>query len=65
MSEPWATALQTSAISALGPEALELGRDRVEGEGHVGAGVAVGHGVDVQPVDDFLVGPQARPDRPA
>ena len=38
--------------------------DRLEGEGHVGAGVAVGHRVDVEPVDAGLVGAPARPRKP-
>ena len=35
--------------------ALELGANRFEGERHVGAGVAIGDGVDVERVDHFLV----------
>ena len=49
-------------LGAVGFEALQLGHDRVQGEGHVRAGVAVGHGVDIEPVDDLLVGPQDVPD---
>ena len=30
---------------------------RLQGEGHVGAGVAVGDGIDVEPVQSLLVGP--------
>jgi hypothetical protein len=33
----------------------QLGRDRFEGERHVGAGVTVGDGIDVEPVQLFLV----------
>jgi hypothetical protein len=44
-----------AAASVDGPE---LGHDRLEGERHVGAGVAVGHRVDVEAVDVRLVGPQ-------
>ena len=35
----------------VGVGAVELGDHRLEGERHVGAGVAVGHRVDVEPVD--------------
>ena len=38
--------------------ALELGDHRLEGQGHVGAGVTVGDGVDVETVDRVLVRPQ-------
>ena len=37
---------------------VEAGHHRLQGEGHVGAGVAVGHRVDVEPVEPVLVGPQ-------
>ena len=36
-------------------EGVELFGDRFEGQRHVGAGVAVGHRVDVEAVDDILV----------
>ena len=36
--------------------------DRLEREGHVRAGVAVGHRVHVEPVDAVLVGPQGVPE---
>ena len=51
-------ALQTSARPAGRVEGVELGDDGLEGEGHVGAGVAVGHRVDVQAVDVGLVEPE-------
>ena len=38
-----------------GRHALELGHHGLEGQGHVGAGVAVGHRVDIQAVDVPLV----------
>jgi hypothetical protein len=41
---------------------LQLGHHRVERERHVGARVAVGHGVDVEPVDRLLVGLQRVPE---
>ena len=37
-------------------DVLELGDDRADGERHVGAGIAVGNGVDVELVDGVLVG---------
>ena len=49
MSEPWLMALQAAARSAPAPSSSV--DDRLEGEGHVRAGVAVGHRVDVEPVD--------------
>ena len=63
MSEPWLIALHTGGQVAVG--AVELLAHRRQGERHVRAGVAVGHGVDVEPVDARLVGvervPVARP----
>src|SRR4051794_3796177 len=38
--------------------AVELGAHRLEGQGHVRARVAVGHGVDVEAVDRVLMGPE-------
>ena len=55
MSDPWLIALHTPAMSSA---PSELGHHRLQGEGHVGAGVAVGHRVDVEPVEALLVGPQ-------
>ena len=54
MSEPWLIALHTAAMSSSAPSSSA--DDRLQGEGHVGAGVAVGHRVDVEPVDGLLVG---------
>ena len=57
MSEPRLIAWHTSSIeSAVG----ELGADRLEGERHVGAGVAVGDRVDVEPVQLLLMRTQRR-----
>ena len=57
ISDPWAMALQVAAqIGRL--EAGQLVRHRLEGQGHVGARVAVGHRVDVETVDDLLMGAQ-------
>ena len=53
MSEPWLMALHVDGMSS---HAVELGHHRLEGERHVRARVAVGHRVDVEPVDDVLVG---------
>ena len=53
MSEPWLIALQTAAMS--GWRGLDLGDHRLEGQAHVRAGVAVGHRVDVEPVDRLAV----------
>ena len=36
-------------------EGIELGDDRLNRQGHVRAGVAVGHGIDIEAVDDLLV----------
>ena len=52
MSEPRLIAWHTSAIDSA---VAELGADRLERERHVGAGVAVGHRVDVEPVQLLLV----------
>ena len=41
-----------------GRDAVELGDHGLEGQGHVGAGVAVGHRIDVQAVDVGLVEPE-------
>ena len=61
ISEPWAMARQAAARSGDSSPA-SLGGDRLQGEGHVGAGVAVGHRVDIEPVDELLVAPQAVPE---
>jgi hypothetical protein len=42
-------------------EALEAGDDRLDGQRHVGAGVAIGNGVDVEAVDDLLMSAQDVP----
>ena len=42
----------------IGIGAIELGHNRSQGEGHVGSGVAIGHGIDVQPVDGLSVSGQ-------
>ena len=49
ISEPWLIALQTSAMSASAPPSSA--HHRLERERHVRAGVAVGHRVDVEPVE--------------
>ncbi len=49
---------------AAGLDALELADHGLEGEGHVGAGVAVRHRVDVQSVDVALVQPEGVPVAP-
>ncbi len=41
----------------VGGRAVHLGDDGIERAGHVGAGVAVGHRVDVQPVESVRVVP--------
>lgn len=51
----------------VGLDAVELGHDRLQREGHVAPGVAIGHRIDVQPVDALLVGCEGIPeggDRP-
>ena len=53
ISEPCVTAWQTSASGGVGGQLRELGEDGVHRERHVRAGVAVGHGEDVEPVDLF------------
>ena len=30
---------------------VEFGHDRIEGAGHVGSGVTIGHGIDVEAID--------------
>ena len=60
MSEPCAMAWQTSA-PCLGGVA-ELVDHRLEGQGHVRAGVAVGDRIDVEPVELLLVGPERVPE---
>ena len=64
MREPCPMALHTSARPATGVDALELADHGLEGQGHVGAGVAVGHRVDVQAVDVALVQPEGVPVAP-
>ena len=49
ISEPWLMASHVPARSSR--RRLHLGDHRVERAGHVGAGVAVGHRVHVEPVD--------------
>ena len=53
ISEPRLIAWQTSAIDVGACRSSRA--HRLEGERHVGAGVAVGHRVDVEPVQLFLV----------
>ena len=57
MSEPRLIAWHTSSIDSA---VAELGAHRLERERHVRAGVAVGHRVDVEPVQLLLVGAQRR-----
>ena len=52
MSEPRLIAWHTSAIDS---DCAQLRAHRLERERHVGAGVAVGHRVDVEPVELLLV----------
>ncbi len=61
ISEPWAMARRWLR-GPLSARAVELGGHRLEGEGHVRAGVAVGHGVDVEAVDELLMAAQAVPE---
>ena len=42
-------------------DSIEGAHNRVDGEAHVGAGVAVGDGVDVQAVDGVLMGSERVP----
>ena len=42
----------------VGRRAFKFLHHRIQGAGHVGAGVAIGHGVHVQAVDAFHVGTQ-------
>ena len=59
MSEPCGIAVHTAPFRGgvgVGVGAVELPDHRLEGERHVGAGVAVGHGVDVEAVQLVLVG---------
>ena len=60
ISEPWLI-----GVGARWPcRAVRLGQlahHRLEGQRHVGPGVAVGHGVDVEAVDELLVGTQRVP----
>ncbi len=58
MREPCPIALQTSARPAPGLDPFELAHHGLEGQGHVGPGVSVGHGVDVEAVDVRLVQPE-------
>ena len=39
-------------------QGAQFGGDRLDGERHIGPGVAVGHRVDVQAIDDVLMGTQ-------
>ena len=57
ISDPWLMASHVASSPARAP--VHLGDDGVERAGHVGAGVAVGHRVDVEPVDGSGVGPHA------
>ena len=62
ISEPWAMARQVASRSGES-RVVELVGHRLHGEGHVGAGVAVGDRVDVEAVDQLLVGAQPVPER--
>ena len=50
--------------SGAGLDPVELADHRFEGQGHVGAGVPVGHRIDVEAVDVGLVQPQGVPVAP-
>ena len=51
MSEPWAMALHTDAMSGrVGVDPVEFFDDRTQRERHVGTGVAIGHRVHVEVV---------------
>ena len=44
-------------VGVLG-EGAEFGRDRFDREGHIGPGVTVGDRIDIEAIDDILVGTQ-------
>ena len=55
ISDAWPIALQTAGEPEPGGTLVELGHHGLDREGHVGAGVAVGHRIDVQPIDVALM----------
>ena len=50
-------AWRTSPIGAFSSRSFGH-HDRLDGEGHIGPGIAVGDGIDVQAIDDVAIGVQ-------
>ena len=59
MSEPWLMACGTLGHVRDSSASASSVDHRLQGQRHVGPGVAVGHGVDVEAVDRLLVGGRA------